>query len=175
MGLKNEPLPVIILLEGRAHLYEQENSGRQLFDDGIENFILITPKIGSDRDSALLSRTNSQEDWRFAEDALWFLVTEGLFEINRRLESRIVDFTRIYCTGYSMGGDSCFGLAAQPGVGRLLAGLVPFACKGEDSLVYTSTGLDEFRGLRIWGVQNATERRDWKMHWMVKNLSKLAD
>jgi hypothetical protein len=56
-----------------------------------------------------------------------------------------------------------------------LAGLVPFACRGEESLVYTPAGLDEFRGLRIWGVQNATERSDWKMHWMVKTLHKLVD
>lgn len=172
--LTNKPLPVIVLLEGRAHLYEHESSGRQLFDNGINDFILITPKADGD-DSVVLSRTNSQEDWRFAEDALWRLVTESLFEINRRLDVGTVDFSRIYCTGYSLGGDSCFGLAALPGVGRLLAGLVPFACRGDESLIYTSAGLDEFRGLRVWGLQNATERDDWKMHWMVKNLHKLVD
>lgn len=170
---KQHPLPVIVLLEGRAHLYEHDSSGRQLFDNGVEAFILVTPKV--DGDDALLSRTNSREDWRFAEDALWHLVTESLFEVDRRFEVGTVDFSRIYCTGYSLGGDSCFGLAALPGVGRLLAGLVPFACRGEESLVYTPAGLDEFQGLRIWGVQNATERREWKMHWMVKNLHKLAD
>lgn len=167
--------PVIILLEGRAHLYEEASSGRQLFDDGISDFILITPKIFGACESALLSRTNSCEDWRFAEDALFFLVQESLFEIERRVSVGTVDFSRIYCTGYSMGGDSCFGLASQPGVGRLLAGIVPFACKGEDSMVFTGTGLDEFKGLRIWGLQNATERKDWKMHWMVRTLAKLAD
>jgi hypothetical protein len=172
---KSNRLPVIILLEGRAHLYEEDSSGRQLFDDGISKFILITPKIFGGGDSALLSRSNSSEDWRFAEDALFFLVQESLFEIERRVSSGIVDFCRIYCTGYSMGGDSCFGLASQPGVGRLLAGIVPFACKGEESMVYTGTGLDEFRGLRIWGLQNATERKDWKMHWMVRTLAKLVD
>jgi dienelactone hydrolase len=128
-------LPVVVLLEGRAHLYDHDSSGRQLFDDGIADFVLLTPK--ADADDALLSRTNSREDWRFAEDALWRLVTEGLFEVDRRLEAGTVDFSRIYCTGYSLGGDSCFGLAALPGVGRLLAGLVPFACRGEESLVYT--------------------------------------
>lgn len=170
-----KPFPVIVLLEGRANLYDQDNSGRQFFDDGINGFILVTPKILTDRDSALLSHTNSQEDWRIAEDALFFLLQESLFEVERRFNGNTVDFCRIFCTGYSMGGDSCFGLASQPGVGRLLAGIVPFACKGEESLVYTSSGLDEFRGLRIWGLQNATERQDWKMHWMVKTLSKLAD
>lgn len=172
---ESNPLPVIVLLEGRAHLYDESSSGRQLFDDGIRDFVLITPKIFGDSESALLSRTNSCEDWRFAEDALFFLVQESLFEIERRMNMSIVDFSRIYCTGYSMGGDSCFGLASQPGVGRLLAGIVPFACKGEESMVYTRAGLDEFRGLRIWGLQNATERKDWKMHWMVKTLAKLAD
>jgi len=167
--------PVILLLEGRAHLYKQDSSGRQLFDKGVTNFILVTPKIGEDGDSALLSRTNSQEDWRFAEDALCLLLQESLFEIERVVAPGVVDFSRIYCTGYSIGGDSCFGFAAQPGVGRLLAGLVPFACKGEESMLYTTAGLDEFKGLRIWGVQNATERNDWKMHRVVQTLAKLVD
>jgi hypothetical protein len=172
---KSKPLPVIVLLEGRAQLYEQDDSGRSQFDDGIKDFILITPKIYDDCKSALLSRTNSQDEWRFAEDALFLLVQESLFEIERRFHLGKIDFSRLYCTGYSMGSDSCFGLAAQPGVGRLLAGLVPFACKGDESMVFTSAGLDELKGLRIWGLQNSTERNDWKMHWMVRTLAKLVD
>jgi hypothetical protein len=32
---QSKPLPVIILLEGRAQLYEQDDSGRWHFDEGV--------------------------------------------------------------------------------------------------------------------------------------------
>lgn len=175
-GLTTEKgFPIMIVLQGLSQVGDLEDNGRNWFSSGMQDYVFIVPKARGLEEAAVLAQDPRR---KFNEDVVWRLIQYSIFEIlNKQGEkacSAFLDVSRVFITGLSIGGEGALNVASLPGVGRTLAGVVPTACRGHDHCVFTAAALREFRDLPVWGVQNATDHREYKMDAMFDFLG-LAD
>eukprot|EP00928_Gymnodinium_smaydae_P066101 TRINITY_DN49159_c0_g1_i1.p1 TRINITY_DN49159_c0_g1~~TRINITY_DN49159_c0_g1_i1.p1 ORF type:complete len:646 (+),score=73.99 TRINITY_DN49159_c0_g1_i1:60-1940(+) len=170
---RSGPHPVAVFLGALSDILDFGDDGRHHFCREADNFVFITPKgqgvlTTHDPDAQAFQRR------RYDEEALFFLLQRCLVEIERNMPNTI-DVSRIAVAGLSLGAEAALNLASVPGAGRILAGIAPVACRGHDHLVYTETALMEMRSLPIWGVQVATDNRDYRMKEMLQFIGCYGD
>lgn len=115
-----------------------------------------------------MQREGSKQRKRFSEEVVWYVVQESLLEVRRRFGGKVFDPRKIFLTGLSLGGEGVLNMAAMPGVGRCLAGIVPTACRGSDHRIFTDACLQEMWHLPIWATQIATDRKEYRMNQMLE-------
>lgn len=136
------PAPVVLFLSGEGHVDDRQDflwGGVDLLmrnQDFQDKFFLVAPKPTT---ASGLLRYNSKWQWTWSEEAVWACFTEVL----RRLGPDRVDPTRLYLTGFSLGSNGSWHVAAR--YGHYFAAMAPMCggCEWPDNMWPSDGKLDE--------------------------------
>lgn len=164
--------PVLLLLQGSGNIKEADWSSR-LSRKALENFVIISFFASNVTSSPVL--VSEETSWgaratRFNEDAVMHVLEHALQELSK---NEAIDYNRICITGFSLGGEAAWNIAAR--YGHLLAAVAPLACCGCDESVYSEQGAWNLSKLPMRVYQTKTERSHHKSNaqlaWVGKYTS----
>eukprot|EP00747_Dinoflagellata_sp_TGD_P165444 gnl/TRDRNA2_/TRDRNA2_186725_c0_seq1.p1 gnl/TRDRNA2_/TRDRNA2_186725_c0~~gnl/TRDRNA2_/TRDRNA2_186725_c0_seq1.p1 ORF type:complete len:830 (-),score=123.94 gnl/TRDRNA2_/TRDRNA2_186725_c0_seq1:199-2598(-) len=170
-----EGWPVLLVLQGTGQLGRDWKSQFSFFHEkALENFVIITP-FAPNWHSPVLREEESA--WgvrvsRFNEDATMYLFEHALHELFQVYGQGFVDLGRICITGYSLGGEATWNIAAR--FGQFFAAAAPMACCGSDDAIYTAQGAWNLSMLPLRAYQTATERYHYKANANVEFAGRCA-
>ncbi|CAE8607649.1 unnamed protein product [Polarella glacialis] len=168
--------PVLLLLQGTGEISGGDWGSRfgLLHRTAWESFVVVAPFAPNyNRSSPVLAWTDS--GWgmrvsRFNEDAVLHLLEHALHDLQQERGESFVDLGRICVSGFSLGGEATWNIAAR--FGHLLAAVAPMACCGSDDAVYTEQGAWNLTSLPMRVYQTASERPHYRSDKQVEWVGK---
>mmetsp|Transcript_15000 Transcript_15000/g.40280 ORF Transcript_15000/g.40280 Transcript_15000/m.40280 type:complete len:968 (+) Transcript_15000:40-2943(+) len=169
--------PVLFFLQGTGEMSHMDWALRfDFFDaEARRDFIIVSPYAPDGKSPVLIEEPSP---WgvrvsRFNEDGVMYLLEHAVFSLKHSRGSGFVDESRIYITGYSLGGEAVWNLAGA--CGRYFAAVSPLACSGHADVICTAQGALNLLHLPLRVFQASAEKPSWKsdrlLQWLGSRLS----